>query len=68
MKSGHVAQPLQQATKPTGASAYDLRTDATADIRGGAALLAHYQHELHRALSSNPSAGCQATARYDGST
>lgn len=46
MKPGHVAQPLQQAAKPTGASADDLRADATADIRSGAALFAHYQREL----------------------
>ncbi|MGI5226513.1 N-acetylmuramoyl-L-alanine amidase [Actinoallomurus sp. CA-142502] len=68
VRPGHVAQTLQQAAKLTGASADDLRTDATANIRAGAALLAHYQRRLRRPLSSNPSAWYQATARYGGTS
>jgi N-acetyl-anhydromuramyl-L-alanine amidase AmpD len=59
---------LQQASRLTGAGADALRTDPAANIRGGAALLARYQHDLGRPLSSDPSAWYQAAVRYGGST
>jgi N-acetyl-anhydromuramyl-L-alanine amidase AmpD len=57
---------LQQAAGLTGADADTLRTDPTANIRGGAALLAGYQHDLGKPLSADPAAWYQATVRYGG--
>ena len=57
---------LQRAAGLTGAGVDVLRTDATANIRGGAALLARYQHDLGRPLSADPAAWYQATVRYGG--
>ncbi len=70
--TGHVqaapSQTLQQAAKLTGATPQALRTDATANIRGGAALLAGYQRGLGKPLSSDPAAWYSATARYGGTS
>jgi N-acetyl-anhydromuramyl-L-alanine amidase AmpD len=62
------AQTLQQASRLTGASAGTLRADPAANIRGGAALLARYQRDAGKPLSSDPSAWYQAAVRYGGTS
>jgi N-acetyl-anhydromuramyl-L-alanine amidase AmpD len=57
---------LQDASKITGTVAQALRTDPAANIRGGAALLARYQHDLGKPLSADPAAWYAATVRYGG--
>jgi N-acetyl-anhydromuramyl-L-alanine amidase AmpD len=59
-------QTLQQAAELTGTGADALRADPAANIRGGAALLARYQHDLGRPLSADPSTWYQAAVRYGG--
>jgi N-acetyl-anhydromuramyl-L-alanine amidase AmpD len=59
-------QTLQQAARLTGATPNALRTDATANILGGAALLARYQRDLGRPLGADPAAWYSATVRYGG--
>ena len=66
--AGTPPQTLQDAARLTGATAGALRADATANIRGGAALLARYQRDLGKPLSADPAAWFQAAARYGGST
>ncbi len=56
------------AAQLTGVDAAALRADATQNIRGGAALLAHYQRELGAAGSDDPAAWYGAVARYAGAT
>ncbi|MFD8725543.1 N-acetylmuramoyl-L-alanine amidase [Streptomyces sp. NPDC059629] len=58
---------LQAAAKLTGLSAEELRTDPTANIRGGAALLASYQKALTGSTSADPGNWYAAVARYSQS-
>ncbi|MGQ0839103.1 N-acetylmuramoyl-L-alanine amidase [Actinokineospora sp.] len=55
------------AAELTGLDAAELRTEPAANIRGGAALLAHYQREIGPA-SADPAAWYGAVARYSGAT
>ncbi|WP_433476040.1 N-acetylmuramoyl-L-alanine amidase [Spirillospora sp. CA-142024] len=57
---------LHQAARLTGATADALRSDPAANIRGGAALLAQYQRDLHKPFSADPSSWYAAVARYGG--
>ncbi|MDZ5444266.1 peptidoglycan recognition family protein [Micromonospora sp. 4G57] len=61
-------QTLDAAAALTGVAEATLRTDATANIRGGAALLASYQKELAAPVGagSDPAAWYGAVARYSG--
>ncbi|PWU44961.1 N-acetylmuramoyl-L-alanine amidase [Micromonospora globispora] len=61
-------QTLDAAAALTGLSAEALRTDAAANIRGGAALLTSYQKELGAPMGadSDPAAWYGAVARYSG--
>ncbi|MFJ8578878.1 N-acetylmuramoyl-L-alanine amidase [Micromonospora sp. NPDC093277] len=61
-------QTLDAAADLTGESKETLRTDAVANIRGGAALLASYQQELGgpAGAGSDPAAWYGAVARYSG--
>ncbi|SBT53533.1 N-acetylmuramoyl-L-alanine amidase [Micromonospora narathiwatensis] len=61
-------QTLDAAADLTGESKETLRTDALANIRGGAALLASYQQELGGPVGagSEPAAWYGAVARYSG--
>ncbi|GAA4636145.1 N-acetylmuramoyl-L-alanine amidase [Actinoallomurus vinaceus] len=63
-----VRQTLPDAAKLTGDDAKTLRTDPAANIRGGAALLAHYQRDLHKSLAADPTAWYAAVTKYGGST
>lgn len=60
-------QTVDLAADLTGASPAALRTDATQNIRGGAAVLAQYQRELG-VNSSSPADWYGAVARYSGAT
>ncbi|AZP14981.1 N-acetylmuramoyl-L-alanine amidase [Streptomyces aquilus] len=55
---------LRQAAELTGLSVKSLREDDTANIRGGAALLAAYEKELVGATPADPSQWYGAVARY----
>ncbi|WP_214323429.1 N-acetylmuramoyl-L-alanine amidase [Nonomuraea sediminis] len=57
---------MDKAAELTGASHEQLRTDAAANIRGGAALLASYQKDLGAPLSDDPAEWYGAVARYSG--
>ncbi|SCL59775.1 N-acetylmuramoyl-L-alanine amidase [Micromonospora citrea] len=59
---------LDAAAELTGASEEALRTDVTANIRGGAALLAAYQKEIGAPVGADtdPAAWYGAVARYSG--
>ncbi|MFE9694644.1 N-acetylmuramoyl-L-alanine amidase [Micromonospora sp. NPDC005806] len=61
-------QTVDAAAALTGMSVETLRADATANIRGGAALLASYQTELGGPVGtgSDPAAWYGAVARYSG--
>jgi hypothetical protein len=61
-------QTVDAAAALTGMPVETLRTDAVANIRGGAALLASYQQELGAPVGagSNPAAWYGAVARYSG--
>ncbi|MCI3273561.1 N-acetylmuramoyl-L-alanine amidase [Streptomyces cylindrosporus] len=59
---------VQAAAKLTGLSAKELRTDPSANIRGGAALLASYQKTVTGTLSADPANWYAAVARYSQST
>jgi N-acetyl-anhydromuramyl-L-alanine amidase AmpD len=60
------ARTLQDAARLTGTPASALRTDPSANIRGGAALLARYQRDLGGPLSADPATWYAATVRYGG--
>ncbi|HEX6337761.1 MAG TPA: peptidoglycan recognition family protein [Jiangellaceae bacterium] len=62
-------QTLEAAAALTGVSEEQLRTDAAANIRGGAALLASYQAKLGAptGVDSDPADWFGAVARYSGS-
>lgn len=61
-------QTLDAAAALTGLAEETLRTDAAANIRGGAALLASYQKELGAQVGAgtDPAAWYGAVARYSG--
>lgn len=58
---------LRKATELTGLTPAELRTDAAANIAGGAALLASYQKSVRGGLSADPGRWYGAVARYSGS-
>jgi N-acetylmuramoyl-L-alanine amidase len=62
-------QTMDRASELTGIPKETLRTDAAANIRGGAALLARYQAEVGgpSGTASDPAAWYGAVARYSGS-
>ncbi|MCO6007515.1 N-acetylmuramoyl-L-alanine amidase [Actinoallomurus purpureus] len=60
-------QTLPAAAKLTGLDAAKLRTDPAANIRGGAALLAKYQRDAGKRLSTDPAQWYAAVTRYGGS-
>ncbi|MFJ8632102.1 N-acetylmuramoyl-L-alanine amidase [Streptomyces sp. NPDC093568] len=57
---------LPRAAELTGLSPRELRTDPTANVAGGAALLAAAQKELGQPLSSDPADWYGAVARFSG--
>ncbi|WP_224339115.1 N-acetylmuramoyl-L-alanine amidase [Streptomyces olivaceus] len=57
---------LPRAAELTGLSPESLRTDASANVSGGAALLAAAQRELGEPLSSDPADWYGAVARFSG--
>ncbi|MEU9455272.1 N-acetylmuramoyl-L-alanine amidase [Streptomyces sp. NPDC048277] len=59
---------VQAAAKLTGLSAEELRTDPSANIRGGAALLASYQKVVTGSVSADPGNWYAAVARYSQSS
>ncbi|OIJ64044.1 peptidoglycan recognition protein family protein [Streptomyces mangrovisoli] len=59
---------LQAAAKLTGLSADELRGDPAANIRGGAALIASYQHKAVGGTSADAGDWYAAVARYSQST
>ena len=62
------AQTVQAAVALTGLDAAALRSDPSANIRGGAALLASYQRDLGAPLSADPMQWYGAVAKYAGAT
>ncbi|MFF9768913.1 N-acetylmuramoyl-L-alanine amidase [Streptomyces sp. NPDC014636] len=66
--AGHAVQPadLQHAARLIQVPAGRLRTDAVANVRGGAALLAATQTRLGKPLSSDPADWWEAVARFPG--
>ncbi|MFK0170591.1 N-acetylmuramoyl-L-alanine amidase [Streptomyces sp. NPDC090306] len=58
---------LRTAAKLTGLSVRELREDDTANIRGGAALLASYEKQLTGGTPTDPSRWYGAVARYSQS-
>ncbi|MFF4535787.1 N-acetylmuramoyl-L-alanine amidase [Streptomyces aureus] len=59
---------LRAAAKLTGLSPAELRNDPSANIAGGAALLASYQQAVSGSRSSDPGQWYGAVARYSGSS
>jgi hypothetical protein len=59
---------LEQAARLMGVPARRLRTDATDNVRGGAALLADAQRQLGRPISADPADWWGAVARFTGTT
>ncbi|WP_090760586.1 N-acetylmuramoyl-L-alanine amidase [Nonomuraea maritima] len=57
---------MERAAELTGVSRERLRSDAAANIRGGAALLADYQKSLGAPLSDDPAEWYGAVAKYSG--
>ncbi|WP_435797571.1 N-acetylmuramoyl-L-alanine amidase [Streptomyces avermitilis] len=57
---------LRRAARLIGAPAGQLRTDAAANVRGGAALLAATQRQLGKPLSADPADWWEAVARFSG--
>lgn len=57
---------LPRAAELTGLSPQELRTDAAANVAGGAALLAAAQQELGEPMSSDPADWYGAVARFSG--
>ncbi|MEU2065109.1 N-acetylmuramoyl-L-alanine amidase [Streptomyces sp. NPDC013455] len=66
--SRRVVQPadLHAAARLIGTPAARLRTDAVANVRGGAALLAATQRRLGKPLSTDPADWWEAVARFPG--
>ncbi|MFE4962630.1 N-acetylmuramoyl-L-alanine amidase [Streptomyces sp. NPDC056660] len=65
---GHAVQPadLERAARLIKAPPTELRTDAVANVRGGAALLAAAQRHLGKPLSEDPEDWWQAVERFPG--
>ncbi|MFD5542203.1 N-acetylmuramoyl-L-alanine amidase [Streptomyces sp. NPDC127079] len=65
---GHAVQPasLERAARLIRVPAGQLRTDAVANVRGGAALLAAAQRHLGKPLSARPEDWWQAVERFPG--
>ncbi|WP_235032353.1 N-acetylmuramoyl-L-alanine amidase [Actinacidiphila yanglinensis] len=59
---------LDAASALTGISAAGLRTDPAQSVRGGAALLAHYEGQLAHTLPADPGAWYGAVARFSQSS
>ncbi|MET8248672.1 N-acetylmuramoyl-L-alanine amidase [Streptomyces sp. NPDC005202] len=57
---------LRRAARLIGAPEGRLRTDAAANVRGGAALLAATQRQLGKPLSADPADWWEAVARFPG--
>ncbi|MFF3872633.1 N-acetylmuramoyl-L-alanine amidase [Streptomyces sp. NPDC001978] len=57
---------LRRAAKLIGEPAKQLRMDAAANVRGGAALLAATQKQLGKPLSENPADWWDAVAKFSG--
>ncbi|MBU6531177.1 N-acetylmuramoyl-L-alanine amidase [Streptomyces sp. NPDC057245] len=68
LAKGEAKHTLQTAARLTGLPADELRTSASANVRGGAALLASYQKELNGETSDDPGDWYGAVARYSRST
>ncbi|MBO0867471.1 MAG: N-acetylmuramoyl-L-alanine amidase [Micromonosporaceae bacterium] len=66
--SDPAAQTVQAAAALTGDDPAALRTDPTANIRGGAALLARYQSQLGLPATADPAGWYAAVARYAGAS
>ena len=60
-------QTAHLAAELTGADVETLKSDPAQNIRGGAALLAHYQHAAGAAPSPNPADWYRAVSTYGGS-
>ncbi|MGW4874950.1 N-acetylmuramoyl-L-alanine amidase [Streptomyces sp. NPDC004262] len=65
---GHTVQPadLERAARLIKVTPAELRTDAVANVRGGAALLAAAQRHLGKPLSQDPEDWWQAVERFPG--
>ncbi|SED93534.1 N-acetylmuramoyl-L-alanine amidase [Streptomyces sp. Ag109_O5-10] len=65
---GHAVRPadLERAARLIKVPAKQLRTDAVANVRGGAALLAATQRHLGKPLSTDPEDWWQAVERFPG--
>lgn len=61
-------QTIDLASRLTGLSKEQLRTDPAANIRGGAAVLAEYQRRLGGAAADSPADWYGAVARYSEAT
>lgn len=61
-------QTIDLAARLTGADADALRGDPAQNIRGGAALLAHYQEVLDAPRHADPAVWYGAVARYSGAS
>ncbi|MFF1636123.1 N-acetylmuramoyl-L-alanine amidase [Streptomyces sp. NPDC058246] len=59
---------LRRAARLIGAPAGRLRTDAAANVRGGAALLAATQRKLGKPLSADPADWWEAVASFPGTS
>ncbi len=59
---------VDRAAALTGVSVATLESDPVANIRGGAALLAAYQHDIGAPASADPAAWYGAVAKYAGAT
>ncbi|MGW2522609.1 N-acetylmuramoyl-L-alanine amidase [Streptomyces sp. NPDC001617] len=68
MAAAPALHTVQAAAKLTGLSAEQLRNDPSANIRGGAALLASYQKKATGSTSADPANWYAAVARYSQST
>ncbi|MFF4836927.1 N-acetylmuramoyl-L-alanine amidase [Streptomyces sp. NPDC001315] len=68
VSSGRSVQPadLARAARLIGVPAEKLRTDAAANVRGGAALLAETQRQLGKPLSADTADWWEAVARFPG--
>ncbi|MDI1455249.1 peptidoglycan recognition family protein [Streptomyces sp. ATE26] len=62
------ATDLRRAARLTGEAADRLRLDASANVRGGAALLAATQKALGKPLSGNPADWWDTVSRFSGSS
>ncbi|MEU3984842.1 peptidoglycan recognition family protein [Streptomyces sp. NPDC026672] len=65
-EAGKQPTDLHRAARLIGEPAARLRTDAAANVRGGAALLASAQRQLGKPLSTDPADWWDAVARFAG--